>query len=225
MRAKALCTTSTMLLALLAVSAPAWAQSSPGGTAAPDPSTTAAPAPAPTAPAGDPTQGAPTDPSAPPSTGGSPFGTTPQTVPHLVVPGAVAKIVNGYAAAPSLAPPAVQAAIWTANEIVGKPYVWGGGHSAFVASGYDCSGAVSYAMHGGNLLTTPMDSTDFMRWGLRGAGQWITVFANSGHAYVNIAGIRLDTSAANDPSGARGTRWRPLRKTNRGYRLRHPLGL
>jgi hypothetical protein len=137
----------------------------------------------------------------------------------------VAKVVNGMAEAPAAAPPQVQYAIWTANQIIGLPYVFGGGHNAFQASGYDCSGTVSYALHGGYLLGTPLDSSQFERWGASGRGQWISVYSNAGHAYVDIAGIRLDTSSAGDKSHQQGPRWRPLLRSSRGYRIRHPLGL
>jgi cell wall-associated NlpC family hydrolase len=148
---------------------------------------------------------------------------TPQ--PELLVPGALARYVNGYAAAPMEAPPAVQQVIWTANEIIGLPYIYGGGHASFNSPGYDCSGTVSFALHGGNLLTTPMDSSEFEAWGSHGAGRWIAVFGNAGHAYMDIAGLRLDTSAADDPSDQQGPRWRPLRPGNPGFVVRHPLGL
>jgi cell wall-associated NlpC family hydrolase len=145
--------------------------------------------------------------------------------PQLLVPGALARYVNGYAAAPMSAPEAVQKVIWAGNEIIGLPYVFGGGHGSFVSSGYDCSGTVSYALHGGNFLTTPMDSSEFMKWGSHGAGRWIAVFGNAGHAYMDVAGLRLDTSAADDPTNQQGPRWRPLRAENGGYTVRHPLGL
>ncbi|HEY1450747.1 MAG TPA: hypothetical protein VGF47_07320 [Solirubrobacteraceae bacterium] len=148
---------------------------------------------------------------------------TPQ--PQLLVPGSLARYVDGYAAAPMNAPANVQQVIWTANEIIGLPYIFGGGHASFTASGYDCSGTVSFALHGGELLKTPMDSSEFMRWGSHGAGRWIAVFGNAGHAYMDVAGLRLDTSAADDPSDQQGPRWRPLRTENSGYTVRHPLGL
>ncbi len=171
------------------------------------------------------------------ATGGSPVGTaaantseaatptagTPQ--PELLVPGSIARYVGGYAAAPMNAPANVQQVIWTANEIIGLPYVYGGGHASFTSSGYDCSGTVSFALHGGELLKTPMDSSEFMHWGSHGAGRWIAVFGNAGHAYMDVAGLRLDTSAADDPSNQQGPRWRPLRGENGGYTVRHPLGL
>jgi hypothetical protein len=148
---------------------------------------------------------------------------TPQ--PELLVPGSIARYVNGYAAAPMNAPANVQQVIWTANEIIGLPYIFGGGHASFNAAGYDCSGTVSFALHGGSLLAMPMDSSEFESWGSHGAGRWIAVFGNAGHAYMDIAGLRLDTSAADDPSDQQGPRWRPLRPANAGFTVRHPLGL
>ena len=142
-----------------------------------------------------------------------------------VVAGTRAKLIDGVAHAPALAPPAVQAAVWAANQIVGKPYRWGGGHGKWNDSGYDCSGAVSFALHGGELLDSPLDSGSFMRWGRRGKGDWITVYTNPGHAYAVIAGLRLDTSAVNDRAGRKGPQWRPRARPSRGFRARHPEGL
>ena len=132
---------------------------------------------------------------------------------------------NGLAAAPAEAPPQVRAAIYAANRIVGKPYRYGGGHAKVFDSGYDCSGTISFALIGAKLLKAPLDSSSFMRWGKRGRGEWITVYTNPGHAFVVIAGLRLDTSAAGDPSGAKGPRWRPVLRGTRGFRARHPAGL
>jgi cell wall-associated NlpC family hydrolase len=145
--------------------------------------------------------------------------------PQLLVPGSLARYVNGVAAAPMSAPEPVQKVIWAGNEIIGLPYIFGGGHASFYSPGYDCSGTVSYALHGGGLLTTPEDSSEFMVWGSHGAGRWIAVFGNAGHAYMDVAGLRLDTSAADDPTAQQGPRWRPLRIGNSGYTVRHPLGL
>jgi len=142
------------------------------------------------------------------------------------VPGVAAQIVNGLAAAPAAAPDAVKQAIWAANAIIGRPYRYGGGHSrGFVDRGYDCSGTVSVALHGADLLDSPLDSSSFLRWGQSGAGDWITVYTNPGHAYAVIAGLRLDTSAAGDPSGLKGPRWRPNLRSSRGFKARHPVGL
>jgi len=131
---------------------------------------------------------------------------------------------NGLAAAPAGAPPQVHAAIDAANRIIGRPYKYGGGHGKVEDTGYDCSGTVSYALIGAKLLKTPLDSSSFMRWGARGPGQWITVYTNPGHAFAVIAGLRLDTSAAGDPSGLRGPRWRPTLRSTRGFTARHPVG-
>jgi cell wall-associated NlpC family hydrolase len=143
-----------------------------------------------------------------------------------VVAGTRAKLLpNGMAAAPALAPPEVQQAIFAANEIVGRPYVYGGGHNrTFRSTGYDCSGTVSYALHGAALLRSPLDSSSFMRWGAAGKGDWITVYTNPGHAFAVIAGLRLDTSAAGDRSGLKGPRWRPALRSARGFKRRHPVG-
>jgi len=133
---------------------------------------------------------------------------------------------NGLAQAPADAPPAVQQAIWAANEIIGKPYRYGGGHRlGFKDRGYDCSGTISYALNGAALLKRPLDSSSFLRWGEAGPGQWITVYTNPGHAFVVIAGLRLDTSAAGDRSGGKGPRWRPALRSTKGFKARHPLGL
>jgi cell wall-associated NlpC family hydrolase len=162
----------------------------------------------------------------------APIGTTGPTGPTLLgpaltqtVPGATAAILpDGYAAAPASAPLAVQQAIWAGNQLIGLPYVYGGGHASFIASGYDCSGAVSYALHGGGLLPTTLDSTGFETWGNAGTGIWITVYTNPGHAFLEIAGIRLDTSAAGDPGGLSGPRWRPLLANTTGFQPRYPAG-
>jgi hypothetical protein len=146
------------------------------------------------------------------STGGQAAGEpNPSVTP--VVAGTVAQILpDGMAAAPLGAPAVVREAIWAGNQIVGLPYIFGGGHAAFAASGYDCSGTVSFALHGGSLIKTPMDSSDFMSWGASGVGQWITIFTNPSHVYMDIAGIRLDTSREGDPGGLAGPEWRPLMK-------------
>jgi cell wall-associated NlpC family hydrolase len=157
--------------------------------------------------------------------GGTIAGTPTAGPPHLLVPGATAEIVHGIAAAPQQAPAVVQNIIWAANRIIGRPYVYGGGHRSFISHGYDCSGTVSFALHGGALLRAPLDSGQFESWGQGGQGQWMTILTNPGHAYLDIAGLRLDTSTADDPSNQQGPRWRPLRPANPGFRLRHPSGL
>jgi hypothetical protein len=144
-----------------------------------------------------------------------------------IVPGFVAKIIGGVAYAPSYAPIQVQEAIWAGNQIRTKPYIWGGGHQSFIAKGYDCSGSVSYVLHAAGLLKTPFDSSDFMKWGDKGLGQWITVYTNPGHAFVQIAGIRFDTSSEADPNPPPGSgpRWRQLFPHPQGFMARHLAGL
>jgi cell wall-associated NlpC family hydrolase len=149
----------------------------------------------------------------------------PVVRPELLVPGTTARFVDGLAAAPISAPASVQQIIWAGNEVIGLPYVFGGGHGSFTSHGYDCSGSVSFALHGASLLSTPEDSSEFESWGSHGPGRWVAVFSNPGHAYMTVAGLRLDTSAADDPSDQQGPRWRPLRPGNPGFRVRHPLGL
>ena len=125
------------------------------------------------------------------------------------------------AVAPDSAPQEVKDVIAAANEITDKPYKYGGGHGSWQDSGYDCSGSVSYALHGGGLLDKPLDSTGFESWGSAGKGQWITVYANSGHAYAMIAGLRFDTSG--DSQGT-GPRWHTDTRSGSGYVVRHPDG-
>ena len=164
-----------------------------------------------------------------PGSGGAGMGAPAAVVStphHPTVPGDTAKIIHGVAYAPSLAPIEVQRAIWAGNKIRHKPYVYGGGHASFAAAGYDCSGSVSYVLHAAGLLKTPFDSSDFMTWGKSGLGHWITVYTNPGHAFVQIAGIRFDTSSEGDPHPAPGSgpHWRPLMHGTSGYLARHPAG-
>jgi len=166
-----------------------------------------------------------TTPPATPATGGQEFGQpNPADVPVADGSSKARLLSSGKAAAPENAPDSVQEAVWAANRIIGKPYRYGGGHARFEDTGYDCSGTVSYALRGAGLLKSPLDSSSFMKWGKRGKGEWITVYTNPGHAYVVIAGLRLDTSAADDPRGGTGPRWRPLRKSDRGFAARSPIG-
>jgi cell wall-associated NlpC family hydrolase len=172
--------------------------------------------------ASDPTGGSPVVAS---PVGASPAAPTAEAKPDLLVPGTLARYVNGLAAAPMSAPAAVQEIVWAGNQLIGLPYIYGGGHASFTSPGYDCSGTVSFALHGANLLATPEDSSEFETWGSHGEGRWVTIFSNPGHAYMTVAGLRLDTSAADDPTNEQGPRWRPLRQGNEGFVVRHPLGL
>jgi peptidoglycan hydrolase CwlO-like protein len=129
---------------------------------------------------------------------------------------------SGDAIPPSNAPLAVRGAIEAANQIDDLPYIWGGGHGSFDSSGYDCSGAVSFMLHGGGLLDSPLDSTGFEVWGESGGGNWITVFANSGHAWAYVAGLRWDTGG---PGGGNGPRWSTvMRDDASSFVARHPSG-
>jgi hypothetical protein len=136
--------------------------------------------------------------------------------------GSTAILLTGVALAPPRAPEAVQGAISAANTIVGRPYVWGGGHASFYDDSYDCSGAVSFALFGGGLIPRPLASGDLMRWGAPGRGRWITVYANPGHTFVEIAGLRFDTVGAEQGTGPR---WHLATVSTDGYVARHPPGL
>jgi hypothetical protein len=150
----------------------------------------------------------------------------PALVTKATVRGRVAKLrTNGKAALPRRAPKRVRAILAAGNRIVGKPYKWGGGHAKLDDRGYDCSGTVSYALIRAGLLTSPMVSGTFARWGAAGEGRWVTIYANKGHVYMEVAGLRLDTSAVADPRGGSGPRWRPVTGHRSGFRTRHVLGL
>jgi peptidoglycan hydrolase CwlO-like protein len=140
--------------------------------------------------------------------------------PAPLTPGESASYLSeSQASVPSEAPPAIAAAIEAANSIATTPYIWGGGHGSFESSGYDCSGAVSFALHGGGLLESPLDSTGLETWGEPGPGKWITVYANAEHAWMIIAGLAFDTV------GGPGPRWHPSPVDSpEGFVARHPPG-
>jgi hypothetical protein len=125
---------------------------------------------------------------------------------------------NGNLLPPPLAPRKVKEVVRSANRINDTSYVWGGGHGSFHSSGYDCSGSVSYALHGGGFVRKPMVSEALASWGKAGHGQWITVYANSGHVYAEIAGYRWDTV------GGPGPRWHKAPASHAGFATRHPKG-
>ncbi|MBS1885793.1 MAG: C40 family peptidase [Actinobacteria bacterium] len=154
-----------------------------------------------------------------------PVASEPGTGEAEYVPGTAgkARLVNGRAIAPANAPLVVKRVIAAANRIRTTPYVWGGGHGSWVSYGYDCSGSVSYALHGGRLLNTPLTSGSLEAFGEAGPGRWITIYANASHTYMVVAGLRFDT--AGDTSGT-GPRWHPstaAAATGR-YVVRHPVG-
>ncbi|HEU4599836.1 MAG TPA: hypothetical protein VFS26_08820 [Solirubrobacterales bacterium] len=131
---------------------------------------------------------------------------------------------DGRAVAPASAPPAVKAMIEAANRIRHRPYRWGGGHRSWDSKGYDCSGSISYVMHAGGLLESPLDSTGFMRWGGGGPGSWVRIYASHGHVFAVITGLRWDTSYSTDGDRS-GPGWSEEMRPTGGFRLRHPLGL
>lgn len=148
-------------------------------------------------------------------------GLTPAEV-DVCTPTAKAKLLpTGELIPPKSAPPKVKAVIAAANKIRTKPYVFGGGHARWWDRGYDCSGAVSFALRGGKFLDSPMPSGPLAKWGLAGLGRWITVYTNPGHAYAVIAGVRWDTSG---DSNETGPRWHTDLRTNAGFVARHPAG-
>jgi|SRR3954452_22711052 hypothetical protein len=166
---------------------------------------------------------------------GSTGGASP-TDPEFQAHGKAKLLSNGLAIAPDDAPPAVKAVIEAGNKIATMPYIYGGGHNAtFSGRGYDCSGSVSYALHGGGLLRSPLDSSSFMSWGDKGPGSWITIYTNPGHAFMVVAGLRFDTSMRTPiaASARRSTRraavtstsrWSSTMRPSSGYTVRHPVG-
>ncbi|HEY3614708.1 MAG TPA: peptidoglycan-binding domain-containing protein [Gaiellales bacterium] len=154
-------------------------------------------------------------------------GTTPaqanQTTGQIAPPppGAATIGANGLAVAPAGAPAAIAQIIAAGNVIAHMPYRFGGGHQSWQDTGYDCSGSVSYALHGAGLLDAPLASYDFYNWGDSGPGQWVTIYAKDSHAYMVVAGLRYDTAA----SKGGGSRWTAASRAPDGYVARHPAGL
>jgi hypothetical protein len=152
----------------------------------------------------------------------------PSTTPTPTGPPGKAKLTKkGLAIAPADAPPQVVQAIAYGNAIRKYPYRWGGGHASFTDVGYDCSGAVSYVLYGAGLLSSPMPSGSFVNgWGAPGRGRWITVYANAGHMYMVVAGLRFDTSAVGEKlNRGSGPRWRKTKRKPRGYTAKYSPGL
>jgi cell wall-associated NlpC family hydrolase len=158
--------------------------------------------------------GAPTARRAPARVGGASVRTRPR-----VRRAAATLLPDGTAAPPPGAPAAVVAVIAAGNRIASLPYRWGGGHRTWEDTGYDCSGSVGYALHGGGLLDATSDSSGLMAYGERGPGAWITIYANPDHVYMVVAGLRFDTS------GARPSRWQAVERPPAGFAVRHPAGL
>ena len=144
----------------------------------------------------------------------------PQTGP--TVPGNKAVVSWGKCAAPENAPLTVKKAIWAGNYLVGRPYVWGGGHGTFYDRGYDCSGSISFLLHHASCLDQPTTSAALKNFGEPGLGRWITIYARDGHTFAIVCGIRLDTTG---PHGDEGPRWRRNDRGPAGFVARHPPGL
>jgi cell wall-associated NlpC family hydrolase len=138
-------------------------------------------------------------------------------------PGKIGK--NNDLVPPADAPPKVVQVILAANQINDTPYVWGGGHAGYgLVDGYDCSGSVSYALHGGGFMPgPPLVSGDFGSWGSSGKGKWITVYSSSIHVFMFVAGVRFDTSPWGDTAGS-GPRWRSTPRSLAGFTVTHPQG-
>lgn len=173
-----------------------------------------------------PPQPAPTDPTQAPGNDGSdpdwpdwPGRPQPPAWPETPN-GEVARIAadGRTAIAPRRSPRLVKNLIHAANRITRKPYKWGGGHARLTDSGYDCSGATSYVLRAAAMVNGSMVSGGYEKWGLKGAGRWVNVYANSGHVFMVIAGLRFDTSGA----GESGPRWRSDSRWTKGFKLRHP---
>jgi hypothetical protein len=132
---------------------------------------------------------------------------------------------GGLATVPPAAPARVAAIINAANSVARKPYVYGGGHGRLADEtfdcAYDCSGSVSFALAAAGLLDSPMDSSALARFGKAGPGHWVTIYANAGHAFMTVAGLRFDTSGRD----AGGSRWQADSRTVAGFTVRHPAGL
>ena len=137
-------------------------------------------------------------------------------------PAHTAFVEGSLASPPAHAPAIVRQAIAAGNELIGKPYRYGGGHHTFYDDGYDCSGAVSYVLHAIGRLETPTPSGFFRGYGEHGAGRWVTVYASNGHVFLVIAGLRFDTGYGDR---THGPRWQTRSRPAAGYVLRHPRGL
>jgi peptidoglycan hydrolase-like protein with peptidoglycan-binding domain len=168
------------------------------------------------------TGGAEANPALPPPVQ-PPAGPSPNPSPPATAPGDKATITgDGMAVAPASAPQAVKDIIAAGNKIAKLPYRYGGGHNeSFQDTAYDCSGSVSYALHGANLLDSPLPSGDLESWGQGGNGSWVTVYANAGHAFMTVAGLRFDTSGRTDS----GSRWQKDMRDTGDYVARHPANL
>ena len=133
---------------------------------------------------------------------------------------------DGLATVPLTAPPKLRAMITAGNQVARKPYVYGGGHGGgpegqFTDSAYDCSGSISYALASAGFIKSPMASGGLAKFGKPGPGKWVTIYADEGHAFMVVAGLRFDTSGRSK----RDTRWQAEARNPGGLTARHPPGL
>jgi cell wall-associated NlpC family hydrolase len=128
---------------------------------------------------------------------------------------------NGIAVPPLEAPAAIKRMIDAGNAIARTPYIWGGGHGRWIDKGYDCSGSVSFVLAAAGYLQGPLDSGHLAQWGDPGPGRWVTIYANSCHVFMEVAGIRFDTSGQR----VTGSRWQNDGRSTAGFAVRHPPGL
>ena len=147
----------------------------------------------------------------------------PQKWTYQYKPGRTCLLINNQAVAQANIPAKVQRAVAAGNKLSNKPYRYGGGHARFEDKGYDCSGSVSYVLHQVGLIKKPTTSDELRHFGRSGEGDWITIYAKSGHAFIVVAGLRLDTSGTGDSE--RGPRWTKSTRSLKGFRARHPAGL
>lgn len=146
-----------------------------------------------------------------------------QHLSHNFVYGKTAYVgPDGKAQAPPSAPKAVHKMVAAANELVGKPYKYGGGHRSWNDSGYDCSGSISYILHKGGKLDKPLVSQQFFDYGKQGYGDYVTLYMRDGHVFMEICGLRFDTGGTWNSTGPR---WKPQRRGLKGYYVRHPRGI
>jgi cell wall-associated NlpC family hydrolase len=147
-------------------------------------------------------------------------GASPRKVGRTDITKATA-LPNGVAIPPLEAPEEVKEIIEAGNIIARSPYLWGGGHGKWLDKGYDCSGSVSFALAAAGLLNGPLASGPLMSWGESGRGKWVTIYANDGHVFMEVAGVLFDTSNAR----VTGSRWGNAMRSTSGFVARHPAGL
>ncbi len=148
--------------------------------------------------------------------------TSPSRYSYSFVPGKTAILRGGVAEAPASAPKEVHEAIAAGNELVGLPYRYGGGHGPGACSGYDCSGAASHVLKSAGKLSAPIPSSAFRRYGESGPGDWISIYARSGHVFLVVAGLRYDTGYTGQEHGPQ---WSTIGRPATGCVIRHPSGL